>query len=606
MGEPAGSVLQRLQHDVLEAIALGISFPDVAMLICLNVEALAPGTICTLIRIKEGRFQPVAAPSLPCSYSDALNGLAIGPNVGSCGTAAWTAGPVEVRDIETDPLWADYRDLALPLGLRACWSSPVIATDGSVLATFALYYREARGPTPLERSLVKACIHLSAIAIERSDAEEVVRQLASYDPLTGLPNRRSFDAAIGKLCNEGKEQFGLLLVGVERLDLIDIGIEELSSDNLLREIAHRLQELGPDASIFCLGGGLFAVLISPCADREELREFGLRVLSVLHRPRDWLSVAVDRGVSLGGALSGSDGSTPEVLRQNAELARAASRSNLHSGYVDFEPHLRTAALQRRAAFFDVETALAEQRIIPHYQPVVRLDSGRIVGLEALLRMRRRDGSIVAAAEFQEVFSDPRLAYHLTDHLIAEVAKDIAGWTAAGIDCGHVGINVAPADFIGESLGVRLEAAMAKAGVPLSRIVVEITEIIFMDDPRHNVADLVEDLRKRGARVALDDFGTGFASLTHLLTFPSDIIKIDRSFIDRLVTDPCSAVIVESLVDIALKLGKRVVAEGVETQLQADRLLSFGCTLGQGYLFAKPADVAVTTRRLSGRYADAVV
>ncbi|MBZ9938338.1 EAL domain-containing protein [Mesorhizobium sp. BR1-1-16] len=602
MGEPAGSVFQRFQNEILEAIALGTPFGDVALLICRKVEALAPRAKCTLIRIKGGRLIPIAAPSLPAAYSAKLQGLLIGPNVGSCGTAAWTGRPIEVRDIESDPLWADYRDLATPFGLKACWSTPIMATDGSVLATFALYFDEPRGPTARERRLVEACVHLSAIAIERSDAEEVAYRLASFDPLTGLPNRRSFDAAIGRLCATSGALFGLILVGVERLDMLDLGVEELSSENVLRELSLRLQGLGPESSAFGLGGSLFAVIVSPCADHERLRQVGLGVLSVLHQSRDWLSVAVDRGVSLGGALFGLDGTTPEVLRQNAELARSASRSDLHSGYAGFKPQLRTAALKRRATYSDVEIALAEERIVPYYQPVVHIDSGRIVGLEALLRMQRRDGSIVAAADFQEVFSDPRLAYNLTDRLIAGVATDVAGWMAAGIECGHVGINVAPADFVGESFVTRLEAALGLTGVPLSKIIVEITEIIFMDDPKHNVADLVDELRQRGIRVALDDFGTGFASLTHLLSFPSDIIKIDRSFIDRLLTDKRSAVIVKALVDIALKLGKRVVAEGIETQEQADRLLEFGCKLGQGYLFARPADVAVTTERLSGRHA----
>ncbi len=590
-------LLQDFQNEILEAIVVGQSLVDVASLICRRVEALAPGAICTLIRIQDGKLRPLAAPSLPAAYSSALDGVPIGPDVGSCGTAAWLGHPVEVTDIVTDPLWANYRALALPLGLRACWSSPILAASGAVLATFALYFRSPRGPVELERRLVDASLHLSAIAIERSDAELLNDRLAKFDPLTELPNRRSFDAAIAGLCADATSHFGLLLVGFDRLDSIDIGLEELSSERLVRDVAARLKSIGPGAWAASLGGDRFAVLVQPCDDHARLREVGHSILAALKQPKDWSAGGVERGVAIGGALSGPDGTTPEVLRQNAELSRAAAKALSHRGYVGFDASLRAAALTRRALLRDVETALAEGRISPHYQPVVRLEDGRIVGLEALLRMSLCDGRIVPAAEFQSVFSDPRLAYALTDRLIHQVASDVAGWLAEGIDFGHVGINVSMSDFLEEDIGARLQAVFSAAGVPLRHLIVEITELIAMDDPSHDVSDAVERLQKMGMLVALDDFGTGFASLTHLLGFPSDIIKIDRSFIDRMLVDRKSLVIVESLLDIARKLKKRVVAEGIETEAQAERLRELGCLLGQGYLYARAADSTVTRQRL---------
>lgn len=602
MSEPVEVVLQRFQNTILEAVALGAPIAEVAALMCRKVEALAPGVICSLLRVRDGRLYPIAAPSLPAAYSERLVGLPIGPTVGTCGTAAYFRRSVAVLDITTDPLWADYRDLAVMVGMTACWSMPVTVTDGEVVAIFGLYFEEPRGPTDLERRLVEAGVHLSAIAVASSDAKEANRRLAHYDPLTGLPNRRLFDAAIAALCADPSARFGLLLIGFDRLDSLDIGVDEISSERLLREVAARLEELGGGASASSLGGGRFAVLVEPCADRQRLREVGQTVLAALKHPRDWLSGPLERGVSIGGVLCGSDGTTPEVLRQNAELARAASRSATQHGVAIFEPGLRAAALRRRAVMRDVETALGEGRLVPHYQPVVNLVDGRIIGLEALMRMRMRDGRITPAAEFSEAFAEPRLAHALTDRLLEDVARDAAGWLAAGIEFGHVGINVAMADFLDELLPQRIEGAFGKAGLPLRHVVVEITETIAMDDPNHDVADIVQGLRAKGLLVALDDFGTGFASLTHLLTFPSDIIKIDRSFIDGMLTDGHCAAIVESLIDIARRLGKRVVAEGVETAAQAERLLELGCGLGQGYLYARPADALTTTFRLSGRMA----
>ncbi len=581
MSETVRLLLQDFQNEILEAIVLGQSLDAVSSLICRGVESLAPGAICSLIRIKDSQLRPLAAPSLPAAFSQALEGVVIGPDVGSCGTAAWRGVPVEVRDIAGDPLWNDYRALALPLGLRACWSSPILASDGSVLATFAFYYQEPRGPTELERQLVAATLHLGAIAIERSEAEAMNRRLARFDALTGLPNRRSFDVAIAALCAAPDPHFGLLLLGFDRLDSLDVGLEELSSERLVRDVASRLGAIGPDAWAASLGGDRFAVLIEPCRDHAHLREAGLEILAALKQPKDWAAGGIERGVAIGGALYGPDGTTPEVLRQNAELSRAAAKASSHRGYVGFEPALRSAALQRRSMLRDVEMALVDGRIVPHYQPVVRLADRRIVGLEALLRMHLPDGRIALAAEFQGAFSDPRLAYALTSRLFDLVARDAAGWLADGIDFGHIGVNVAMADVFEDDIGDRLDATFSAAGVPLRHLIVEVTEMIIMDDPSHDLADAVERLRKRGVLVALDDFGTGYASLTHLLNFPSDIIKIDRSFIDRMLTDRNSLVIVESLIDIARKLDRRVVAEGIENEAQAELLLDLGCRLGQG-------------------------
>ncbi|MCX5478558.1 EAL domain-containing protein [Kaistia geumhonensis] len=599
MSEPIGSVVQQFQNEILEAIALGTPLDDVANLVCRRVETLAPGAICTLVRIRGGALHPLAAPSLPASYSQALEGLAIGPTVGSCGTAAWLARPVTVRDIAADPLWDDYRALALPLGLAACWSSPLLATDGTVIATFALYFRETRGPSRLEKQLVEAVVHLGAIAIERSDGEEIRQRLSRFDPLTNLPNRRSFETVLGDLCADPASHFGLLLLGLDRVETFVPAIDDPGSDRLVAEMAERLSRLDRGFWPASLGGDRFAVIVDPCLDHASLKEAGESVMAALHGPAGRSRFGpLDQGVAIGGALFGPDGIAPEFLRLNAELALAASRRSGRRGYLRYEPSMGEVAERRRALLRQVATALDEDRILPFYQPLVRLDSGRIIGLEALLRMRRRDGAIVTAGDFQAAFADPGLARAMTDRMLAEVARDMAAWLDAGIDFGHVGVNLSMADFAEEGLAERLVGAFASAGVPPGRVVLEITELVAMDDPFRDVADTVGSLRRSGFLVALDDFGTGFASLTHLMALKTDVIKIDRSFIDRLLIDHDSAVIVAAMIDIAQQLDRRIVAEGIETRAQAERLAEMGCRLGQGFLYARAADAATTLVRLS--------
>ena len=268
------------------------------------------------------------------------------------------------------------------------------------------------------------------------------------------------------------------------------------------------------------------------------------------------------------------------------------------GYVRFVPGLRTSMLERGNMVRSVDRAMSEGRILAHYQPVVALDTAEIVGLEALARMRMPDGRLATAGEFHAALADPRIAWQLTGQMLTQIAADVRHWLDLGIPFQHVGINVTTADFQRGDLEARIVETFGRAGVPLKHIVLEVNESVYVAGGDQMVPRAVSALRKRGLLVALDDFGTGFASLTHLLSFPVDIIKIDRSFVARLGTDRASDVVIGSIVDIARKLDMPLVAEGIETSAQASILSELGCTMGQGYLFARPTSVEDTTQLLT--------
>jgi EAL domain-containing protein (putative c-di-GMP-specific phosphodiesterase class I) len=262
--------------------------------------------------------------------------------------------------------------------------------------------------------------------------------------------------------------------------------------------------------------------------------------------------------------------------------------------------LRTSIGRRAAAIKELDRALNDNRIFAYYQPIFHLEANKVTGLEALARMRTVDGKIVTAGEFRAAFSDSNVACRTTDRIIAQVARDLRSWLDAGIFVPHVGVNLSTADFQRDDLERRLSEHFDRAGVPLRHLLLEVTETVLMGDPNDNAVRAIERLRKRGMVVALDDFGTGYASLTHLLTFPVDIIKIDKSFIDRLLSDRDSQFIVEALIDLSRKLGLRIVAEGIETEMQAARLRTLGSDAGQGYYFSRPIDVAGITQLLRGQ------
>jgi EAL domain-containing protein (putative c-di-GMP-specific phosphodiesterase class I) len=274
---------------------------------------------------------------------------------------------------------------------------------------------------------------------------------------------------------------------------------------------------------------------------------------------------------------------------DTDVALYHAKEHSRGRYIEFYPGLGTALTRRFQAIRDVGIALAEDRIDAHYQPIVRLDTGDLVGFEALCRMTTASGEVIAAANFHEATKDAQVAAELTQRMLLRVSADIRRWLDMSLPFQHVGINLSAADFHAGNLKDRLCRLFGDAGVPLKHIILEVTESVYLGQRDHAVADEIKALRSQGLRVALDDFGTGFASLTHLLTVPVDIIKIDKSFVDRLVPGDAGVIIVEGVMGIASKLGIRVVAEGIETVSQADQLRDLGCTLGQGYLFSKAVD-----------------
>ena len=243
-------------------------------------------------------------------------------------------------------------------------------------------------------------------------------------------------------------------------------------------------------------------------------------------------------------------------------------------------------LPNRAKFNEsVAEALKDDRIEAWYQPIVRIDTGEVVGVEALARMRSLNGQIIPAVYFHEATKDAQVAAALTRQMIGCIARDVGGWLRRGVALQHVGINLSAADFSCSDLPDSLEAAFAREGVPLHHAILEVTESVYLGERNQRVVNKIASLRAAGLKVALDDFGTGFASLTHLITVPVDIIKIGKSFVDRLGPGDIGTGIIEGILHIARSLGIRVVAEGVETKEQASLLLERGCLLGQGYLYS---------------------
>lgn len=575
-----------LQNTILEMVAKGEALKPTTDRLCVEIEKLLPNIVCSILWLdRNGLLHPLSGPSLPEEYSAALDGVAIGPMVGSCGSAAYLRAPVAVTDIQTDPRWADYRGLPLSKDLKACWSTPICGGDDRVLGTFAFYYRENRGPTVAEQKIVDTCVYLCAIALERHERVLERERLARTDSLTELRNRASFDLALSGLARDQPGSWAVLLLDLDNLKIVNDTFGHRTGDELLRTVAGRLAEATAPHLAFRLGGDEFAVLVRDGCTSEAMDKIVQRVRTVMAEPAICDGHLVEPIATMGAAAIAAEDSV-ETVRRNADLALYHAKETNRGGFVWHSPGLATSMMRREAAIRDVAAALGSARIDAYYQPIVRLDTGAIVGVEALARLIGENGEIVPAASFYEATSDARIASRLTRTMLNIVSSDVRKWLDLGIPFPHVGINVCSADFHGGKLCAQLIEAFADRNVPLEHVILEVTESVYMTRQDPVVPRSIKAMRAKGLRIALDDFGTGFASLTHLFTVPVDAIKIDKSFIDRLTRGDKGAAIVEGLISIAHKLGIRVVAEGVETERQAAQLVAFGCKLGQGYLFSK--------------------
>lgn len=590
-----------LRNIILEMIAKGADLKATIDRLCLEIEALAPDVICSVLTIdQDGLIHPLSAPGLPEDFCAGLDGLMIGPNVGSCGSAAYLGHPIFVTDIASDPRWADFRGAALPLGLRACWSTPIFGETERVIGTFALYCREPRAPNEAEQAIVDACIHLCAIALERHERVMDRERRANIDLLTGLGNRSAFGAALSGLSCDQPGTWALFILDLDNLKVLNDGFGHHAGDQLIQAVAQRTAASAAPNRVFRVGGDEFAVIVRSPDALRDLDDFSARILEALTPPLNCNGHMIVPKATIGGAVLAPGDRTADIVRQNADFALYHAKETGRGGFVRYWAGIDTRIIHRISAIRDVDAALREGRIEAHYQPIVRFDTGEVVAMEALCRIRMANGGLLAAAAFREATTDVHIAMEMTGRMLEIVTGDLRRWTDWSVPVEHIGLNVSLADFHGGKLDQQISSALAGHGLPLEHLVIEITESAYPALRDKAVLEAIETLRAKGLRLALDDFGTGGGLLMPLLTMPVDMIKIDKILVDRLAPEGAGAAVIGGLLHTAQRLGIAVVAEGIESEVQAAHLAELGCKLGQGYFFSRPLDREAATSLLLSR------
>ncbi len=581
-------------------LARGCSLEEAGNHICTHAEQMADGVVCSLVTVdRSGQLHPLAGPTISKEYSAALDGIAIGPGVGSCGTAAFLGQAIAVENIFTDPYWLPYRALADILArdheVKACWSSPILQSDGRVLGAFGFYYKENRGPTEEERMIVSECVDLCSLVLEREEVKAENQRLAYFDILTGLGNRANFIRTVEERATKS-EPFGILLIDLDHLGRINEAFGHTVGDRLILEASDAITQIVGSEKSFRVDADEFAVLIDN--DPSDLATICSDMLKAMaERSLQENSHTLRLSASCGGAICDPSQSSGILsYLQHANLALHHAKQTARGSFILYSDALAGAVTERFRVLQTVTSALIEGRIEPHYQPIVRLDTKEIVGLEALCRIRTVEGQVISAGMFAEALQDASLGHQLTNLMLKQVARDMRSWRDQDIPLSYVSVNVSMADFDQGDLRARIGQVFSQEDVPPGQVVVEVTETVYMDERDSKVGQTIEGMRADGLLVALDDFGTGYASLTHLLNFPVDIVKIDKTFVDRMSGGP-GEVIIKALLGMASGLGVRMVAEGVETTDQALRLQRLGCGFAQGYLFGRPADRNITTEIL---------
>jgi diguanylate cyclase (GGDEF)-like protein/PAS domain S-box-containing protein len=432
------------------------------------------------------------------------------------------------------------------------------------------------------------------------EAEERIWQLANHDELTGLPNRKVFHSQLNALTDKPGDGCAgaMLLIDIDHFKDVNDSLGHAAGDALLRTLSARLKgSVGERGEVFRLGGDEFGILL-PGLDRRRSVALAQRALAALSEPIAMADRMVAIHATIGVVLVPEHGSDAETLLKNADLALYEGKRRGRSQLVLFEPAFRAALDRRVTLIAEVREAIPEGRFRPHYQPIVSLRTGMVLGVEALMRWEHRDGRLLTPGSFLAVYDDPDLALQLKELLIGHVVADFHGWEAAGAAPNYIAINVSSTFTRLPDAAERILSQLTEGGMPPSRLCIELTETLFFGEHTDKVGLEVQKLHAAGVRIALDDFGTGYASLTHLRRFPVDAIKIDQSFVRSIIDDPGAQAIISAVLELGRRLGKDVIAEGVETAEQTEMLRAAGCRQAQGFLFARPMPPAAFTEFLA--------
>jgi diguanylate cyclase (GGDEF)-like protein len=425
------------------------------------------------------------------------------------------------------------------------------------------------------------------------EAHQQMLKLALCDPLTGLANRVSLierlEQSLTKAAVDDKYQFAVLFLDCDRFKIVNDSLGHEVGDELLIAIARRLQQLLKSTDLLArLGGDEFAILLDNVRDAQCATRLADRILQGIAQPFNLQEQVVFINASIGIALSASGYSKPEHLLRDADAAMYHAKSAGKARYRMFESAMHTKALQRLQLEMDLRRAIANQEFILHYQPIVALKTGKVDGVEALVRWIQPNRGFISPAEFIPIAEETGLIHELGCLVLRQACQQLYDWQKHGLVTSSfsISVNLSACQFAQADLTEQIFQILAECCLSPHCLKLEITESAIMDNPEL-AADILKELRQQHIQLSMDDFGTGYSSLSYLRSFPMDNLKIDRSFVQSQHETAKDLGLVPVIIAIAQTMNMQVVAEGIETPEQLNHLRDLNCDFGQGYLFSKP-------------------
>jgi diguanylate cyclase (GGDEF)-like protein/PAS domain S-box-containing protein len=499
-----------------------------------------------------------------------------------------------LQAFDSDPPWTG--DLSSDERAVRTWKH--VRADGTLI-DLAIYSRD------LVYNEQSAVLLALMDITERKRAEARLAFLAQHDALTGLPNRNLLRQQMEELLlhtRRSSDKVAVLVLGLDHFKSVNDTLGHAAGDRLLRAVAKRLRSILRDEDIVArLNSDEFAIVQGGLARPDDAAQLCRRLLTAIADPYLLDGTSVVIGATIGIAMAPGDGDDSEKLLKNADMALSRAKNETRGTFSYFEAGMDARAQSRRKIEIELRDAIQRDVLRPYYQPLVDLSTGRITGLEALVRWPHPDRGMVPPSEFIPIAEETGLINSLGRLMLRQACHDAANWP----DDVRVAVNMSPLQFrVGNVLSLVMDV-LKQSGLPPKRLELEITETLVLEKSSQVLATL-HSLRALGVRISMDDFGTGYSSLSYLRSFPFDKIKIDQSFIRDVAANHEAQAIVRSIISLGKGLGVTITAEGVETEAEFRCLRAEGCHEGQGYLFSRPrpnADIVALLRAQCG--ADAV-
>lgn len=574
---------------ILELIAIGEPASDIYDAIALMYEARHQGMRCSMLELHGNKLMHGGAPSLPKEYCKALHGLENGPDIGSCGTSTYTGKRVLVENIETDARWANLKHVALPHGMRSCWSEPIKNSSGKVLGAFGMYYNHPALPNEEESNDLKSAARLAGIIMEREQDQKRIRQLAYNDELTGLASRAHFYLSLEELIKTSERhsrRFGLLYIDLDNFKDVNDSLGHDIGDLLLKEIARRLLSVDREVDLIArLSGDEFSITIEDVVDDFAAANVAQRCLNIISQPFELSNRKLIPTCSIGIAHYPDDGENLPILLKAADTSLYAAKEYGKNCYAFYKPELTHKAEYRFQVEQYLREAIEEQQLLLVYQPQVDICNGKIIGVEALSRWHHPLLGQVSPVDFIAIAERIGMIKPLTEWVLNTACNQAIAWRKAGLPALHMAINISPSHFLDKDIVSLIKHVIDETGMVSSELELEVTENFVQTDQKN--ISVFQDLKDLGILLAIDDFGTGYSSFASLKHLKVDHLKIDKYFIDDMLNDKKTLLLISSMIEMGHNLGYEIIAEGVETPVQFNMLKKLDCETAQGYLFSKP-------------------